>query len=48
MTWVIYRTDPDGSRTVVACVDDQSEIGTTMDEDRDKIDFEARYEAKEE
>ena len=48
MAWVIYRTDPDGSRAVVACVDDQCEIGVTIDEDRKKIDFEARYEAKEE
>jgi len=32
----------------VACVDDVLEACTVIEEDRGKIDFEARYEAKEE
>lgn len=43
MTYVIYRTDRSGEKTVVACVDDQGEIGQVIDEDRQKYDREADY-----
>ncbi len=43
MSWTIYRIDPDGSRTVVGCTDDQAEIGCIIDEDRHGIDWEAEY-----
>lgn len=39
----IYRIEPDGTETVVACVDDPMEIGIAIMEDRDKIDYEAGY-----
>lgn len=41
--YTIYRIEPDGTETVVACVDDQMEIGIVFEEDRDKIDYEAGY-----
>lgn len=40
MSWVIRRQDPDGSETVVSCVDDQMQIGMVIDEDRRQIDWE--------
>ena len=39
----IYRIERDGTETVVAFVDDPIEIGIVIDEDRDKIDYEAGY-----
>ena len=46
MSWIIFRIDPDGSRTVVGCTDDQAEVGCIIDEDRKGIDWEAEYEAR--
>ena len=43
MSWTIYRIDPDGSRTVIGCTDDQAEIGCIIDEDRQGIDWEPEY-----
>ena len=43
LTWTIYRREPDGTENVVAFVDDPSEIGVVMDEDRQKIDYEPLY-----
>ena len=37
---VIWRVEKDGSRSVVACVDDRREIGVEIYADRDKIDWE--------
>ena len=48
MSWTIYRKDPDGSTTVVGCTDDQAEVGCIIDEDRQRIDWEAEYEVKSE
>ena len=41
----IYRIEPDGTETVVACVDNPMEIGIAIVEDRSKIDYEAVYRA---
>ena len=43
--WLLYRIEPDGSETVVACLDDLAEAGPAILEDRDKIDWEAGYRA---
>lgn len=44
MIWGIWRVDPGGSREPVAFVDDPVDAGQIIDTDRDKIDWEARYE----
>ncbi len=44
--WVLYRIEPDGSETVVACLDDLAEAGPAILEDRGKIDYEAGYRAE--
>ena len=41
--YTIYRIEPDGTETVVACLDNPMEIGIAIDEDMDKIDYNARY-----
>ena len=38
----VYREDPDGSVTVVGCIDDFSEFGEMIYEDRQKIDWEPK------
>lgn len=43
MSYTISRIEPDGTVALVAYVDDQTEIGTAIDEDRRKIDYEAEY-----
>lgn len=43
ITYTILRINPDGTRFVVACVEEAGEIGGAIDEDRSKIDFEAEY-----
>ena len=37
---VIWRVEKDGTRSVVACVDDRWEVGVEIYADRDKIDWE--------
>jgi hypothetical protein len=48
MTYTVYRVERNGQQTVVACVDDLSEVGGIISEDRQKIDFEAAYIAERE
>lgn len=48
VSWVIRRQDPDGSETVVSCVDDQMQIGMVIDEDRRQIDWEPMYKVEKE
>lgn len=48
MIYTVYRVERDGQQTVVACVDDLSEVGSIISEDRQKIDFEAAYIAERE
>lgn len=48
MPYIVYRTDPGGDKTVVACVDDPSEVGQVIIEDRAKIDWEPDYHVEEE
>lgn len=48
MSWVIYRTDESGAESVVGCTDELNEIGVIIDEDRQKIDWEARYRVQKE
>lgn len=43
MAYAIRRKDPDGSDEVIAYVDDARDIGTAIDEDRRKIDWEPVY-----
>jgi hypothetical protein len=43
--YTLVRIEKDGTETVVAYVDDQLEIGCAIDEDRQKIDYEAHYRA---
>lgn len=45
MSYTISRIEPDGTVALVAYVDDPTEIGTAIDEDRRKIDYEAEYRA---
>lgn len=42
MSYTIYRVEKDGTRSVVACVDDKREIGVEIYADRDKIDWEPK------
>ena len=46
--YTLYRKEKDGTETIVAYVDDQIEIGCAIDEDRQKIDYEALYRAENE
>jgi len=48
MPYIVYRTDPDLEKTVVAVVDDPSEVGQVITEDRAKIDWECDYGVDEE
>jgi len=48
MSWKIERDDPNGWTVLVGWVDDQTEIGTTIDEDRKKIDWEPVYKVTQE
>ena len=41
--YTLYRKEQDGTKTIVAFVDDQIDIGCVMDEDREKLDYEAVY-----
>lgn len=44
MSYTIYRVDKtSGEKTVIGCTDDICEIGVIMDDDKDKIDWEADY-----
>ena len=43
MAYTVYRMERNGTETVVACVDDLSEVGQIVCEDREKIDWEAGY-----
>lgn len=43
MPYTVYRMEQNGGETVVACVDDLSEVGQIVCEDREKIDWEAGY-----
>lgn len=43
--YTIYRIEPDGSESVVACVDDPMDIDIAVEEDLDKIDYNAGYHA---
>ena len=41
--YTLYREEADETRTVVAYIDNQLEIGCAIDEDRQKLDYEAKY-----
>lgn len=43
MSGTVYRIEPDGSETEIAFIDSQQEFGIVIDEDRQKIDYEAEY-----
>jgi len=43
MSGTVYRIEPDGSETEIAFIDSPQEFGIVIDEDRQKIDYEAGY-----
>lgn len=43
MSGTVYRIEPDGSETEIAFIDSAQEFGIVIDEDRDKIDYDAGY-----
>jgi hypothetical protein len=45
MSWTVERKELDGTMVIVGVADDPQEIGIIIDEDRDKIDYEALYRA---
>lgn len=43
MSCTVYRTERDGTETVIACVDDMPDACIVIEEDMRKIDWETGY-----